>query len=172
MTIQVTEADLARLHHEAQLWDRRQRYVLDGSHDDRQPLARRMVHYVREKLTERGHVVTGMRHKAAYDLCDQGVRIEVKVSRWDDREARYEANLRDNNADLLVWGCLDGDLHCFVIPFDQVVGKTVIKITSHDPRDYCGKWMRWYETWDVIDELVAAGYNAWQPALGEIGDWR
>jgi len=172
MTTQVTETDLARLHNEAWSWARRQRYVFNfAPRDHRNPLARRMVRYVREKLTERGHVVAGMRHKAPYDLCDQGVRIEVKVSRWGDREKRYEANLRDNDADVLVFGCLDGDLHCFVIPFDQVAGKTVIKISCRDPRDYIGKWMRWYEAWDVLDELVAAGRNAWQPKLLEDLAW-
>ena len=169
MTTWITEADLARLHEREWTWARRQRYVLyDPARDHRNPLARYMVRYVRDKLTERGHIVAGMRHKAAFDLCDQGVRIEVKVSRWDDRENRYEVNLRDNDADVLVFGCLDGDLHCFVIPFDQVAGKTVIKITSHDPVDYMGQWMRWYEAWDVIDELVAAGRNAWQPELLEM----
>ncbi len=39
------------------------------------------------------------------------------------------------------------------------------QVQSHDPRDYCGKWMRWYGAWDLVDELVAAGVNAWQPAL-------
>jgi len=134
--------------------------------DPRRVLARQVEHQVRERVAARGIAVTGTRHTERFDLLAQGVRIEVKAARWDG--VRYECNLRSNDADVLVFGCLDGELHFFVIPFEQVAGRTVIKVTQHDPRDYIGQWMCWFEAWDVIDELVASGRNAWQPELDHV----
>jgi len=130
--------------------------------DPRRVLARQVEHQVRELLEERGFTVTGTSHQERFDLLVQGIRVEVKASRWYDR---YICNLHGNDADVLVWACVDGAAHYFVIPFQDVRGLTVIKVQSHNPREYCGKWMRWYGAWDLIDELVASGRNAWQPAL-------
>lgn len=161
----MTEDDLARFHFAQQRYDKSQRFTApcDRALDPRRALSRRIERHVRERIEVRGIACTKTSHTARYDLLAQGIRIEVKAARWDG--CRYEANLRSNDADLLVFGCLDGDLHFFVIPFDQVAGKTVIKITRHDPRDYLGQFMAYYEAWDLLDDLVRAGRNAWQPDL-------
>jgi hypothetical protein len=163
----LSEEDLARLHEVNRKLDGRVRQALifgaARQLDPRRVLARQIERQVRERIDELGIVVTGTRHKENFDLLAQGVRIEVKASRWYGK--RYEANLHNNEADVLVFGCLDSDVHYFVIPFGEVRGRSVIQVTSHDPRDYFGRWMRWYGAWNVIGELVAAGCNAWQPAL-------
>jgi hypothetical protein len=161
----MTEDDLARLHLAQQRYDKSQRFTAPcpRSLDPRRVLSRQIERHVRERIQAQGLVCTKTNHTARYDLLVQGVRVEVKAARWDG--IRYEANLRDNSADLLVFGCLDGELHFFVIPFSQVAGKTVIKITRHDPRDYIGQFMVYYEAWDLLDDLVRAGRNAWQPDL-------
>lgn len=161
----MTESDLARLHLLQQRYDKAQRFTAPCARalDPRRILSRRIERHVRERIQAAGLICTSTSHKARYDLLVQGIRVEVKASRWDG--ARYEANLHGNAADLLIFGCLDGDLHFFVIPFDQVAGKTVIKITSHDPRDYVGQFMAYYEAWNLLDDQVRAGRNAWQPEL-------
>ncbi len=164
--MQVTEADLERLHRREAALDNRVRQAIlfgaDRQLDPRRVLARKVEHEVRAILAERGLIVTGTRHTERFDLLVQGLRVEVKASRWS---GRYICNLHGNDADVLVWACVDGEAHYFVIPFEDIRGLTVLKVQSHDPRDYCGKWMRWYGAWDLVDELVAAGRNAWQPAL-------
>jgi hypothetical protein len=161
----MTESDLVRLHMAQQHWDKAQRFTAPATYalDPRRVLARRVERIVRERIEALGIRCAKTGHTRNFDLLAQGVRVEVKASRWDG--VRYEANLRSNDADVLVFGCLDGELHFFVIPFDQVAGRTVIKITSHDPRDYLGRFMRYYEAWDLLNDLIRAGRNAWQPEL-------
>jgi hypothetical protein len=170
------EDGLARLHEMNRKLDNRVRQAIvfgaDRRLDPRRVMARRFEHEVRGILAARGLIVTGTRHTERFDLLVLGIRVEVKASRWS---GRYICNLHGNDADVLVWACVDereGDSRIaptyFVIPFEDVKGLTVIKIPSHDPRDYCGKWMRWCGAWDLIEELVAAGCNAWQPALMEL----
>lgn len=157
----ITETDLIRLHHNQQSWDKRQRFLAYSRQlDPRRQLARAVERHVRALIADRGYIVTKTSHTCNYDLLVQGIRIEVKAARWDG--IRYEANLRSNDADALVFACIDSDIHFFVIPFGQVNGKTVIKITRHDPRDYIGQWMTYYDAWDILDDLVRAGRNPWQ----------
>ena len=176
----MTETDLARLHLIQQHYDKSQRFTAhcERALDPRRILSRRIERHVRERIEAAGFVCAKTTHKANYDLLVQGIRVEVKASRWDG--LRYEANLRSNDADLLVFMCIDDTHPCirdrvysraesvscaFVIPFDQVAGKTVIKITRHDPADYIGQFTPYYEAWDLLDDLIRAGRNAWQPAL-------
>ena len=170
----ISEADLERMHQVEWNWSRTQRFVLaKRALDPRWVLARRFERMVHERLTESGLVVSGTGHMERFDLLAQGVRIEVKAAMWDG--CRYQCNLHGNRADVLVWGCLDGiegrgnasPLQWFVIPFEQVRGLSVLKITSRDPRDYVGRWTPFYGRWETIDELVAAGRNIWQPGLME-----
>lgn len=159
-----TELALANFHLHQQAWDKSQRFVfIDRALDPRRVLARQVERAVRDRLERLGFTVSKTFHQCSYDLLVNGIRVEVKAARWDGR--RYECNLRSNDADVLVFACIDGDTHFFVLPFDQVKGKTVIKITQHDPRDFLGSLIRWYEAWDIIDDLVRAGRNAWQPGL-------
>jgi hypothetical protein len=159
----LSEESLARLHEVNRRMDGRVRQALmfgaDRRLDPRRILARRFEHEVRAILAGRGLVVTGTRHTESFDLLVQGVRVEVKASRWN---GRYICNLHSNDADVLVWACVDGEAHYFVVPFEEVRGLTVLKIRPRDPRDYCGRWMRWFGAWDLVEELVAAGRNAWQ----------
>lgn len=157
----MNESDIQKLHESQQRWDKRQRFInYARCLDPRRALARSIERDVRTRIADRGYSVTKTNHTCNYDLLAQGLRIEVKAANWDGN--RYEANLRSNDADVLVFACIDGDIHFFVIPFDQVAGRTVIKITSRDPRDYIGKWMNGYEAWDLLDDLIRAGRNAWQ----------
>jgi len=131
--------------------------------DPRRVMARQIEQLVRERLKLRGYSVTGTPHQAKYDLLVEGVRVEVKAATWNGE--CYQANLHSNRADVLVWGCLDGALHWFVIPFAEMRGRKKIEISRHDPRDTIGQWLRFYEAWEIIDEFVSVGCNAWQPAL-------
>ena len=171
----IEEADLARLHQREQAWDSRQRFVIewtDAARDPRRRLANAVEAEVRAKLETRGLVVgRRARHKEHFDLLAQGVRIEVKAAVWGGRQ--YLANMHDNQADIVVMACLD---MCemglvaprfFVIPFDMVGGQRTITIKPRDPTGHVGRWMRYFEAWEIVDELVSAGRNAWQPTLWE-----
>jgi hypothetical protein len=127
---------------------------------------------VKERLIDLGYIVTGTRHKEHFDLLVNGVRVEVKAAMWDGK--RYGAALRESDADILILGCLGADLAFFVVPFDQVRGLSYVKITSHNPGDYQGRFATFLEAWDVVSAMVQAGVNTWQlPLIGRCGlAWR
>jgi hypothetical protein len=165
----MVEADLARLHQREQAWDSRQRFVFawnDVVHDPRRRLANAVELEVWAKLEARGLMVgRRARHKEHFDLLAQGVRIEVKAAVWGGE--KYLANMHDNQADVVVMACLDTcelglvTPRFFVIPF-EAVGQRTIMIRPRDPMCHVGRWTRYFEAWELVDELVAAGRNAWQ----------
>lgn len=154
-----------RLHRLAAEESKRSRYLLQlkpRPADDRRRLAREVEDAVADALKAKGFFVNRAATNAHFDLLVNGLRVEVKASRWS---GRYEANLRDNDADALVFACKNGRLHFFVIPFDAVKGLTVIKVTKEDPADYIGRWSPYLEAWATIDDMVANGINHWQLPL-------
>lgn len=155
-----------RLHQQMWEWSRRARFVpIERALDARRVLANEVEANVAARLEAMGFYVATTTHKAHWDLLacrDAGaLRVEVKASIW--HKNRYQFQLRDNQADALVLCCRDGMDNFFVIPFDQVAGITYIKITSHDPCDYVGRWMGYIEAWELFDDM--AGVNAWQMPL-------
>jgi hypothetical protein len=159
----ITELDLVRMHESEQAWSKSQRFTVRWGveRDPRRELADQVEGMARDLISRRGHFCVSTRHKEHFDFLVEGVRVEVKAANWDGE--KYTCQLRDNRADVLAWACLDGAAHWFVIPFGEVAGLRALKISRHDPRDYCGKWTRYYGAWEIVDELVAAGVNAWQP---------
>lgn len=164
-----------QLHHEVYEASRTWRVAakrrwLQRPRDARRELADAIEADVRARLEMEGYFCQAQRHKAHFDLLCNGVRVEVKAARWYGE--RYQFNLRDNDADVVVMACVDeiaeldwNSVVNFVVPFAEVRGLTVIKITQRDPGLYTGKLAGWIERWDVIDQLVAKGCNQWQMAL-------
>ncbi len=168
----IDELTLANLHQRQQQFDKSCGHIMNPlsprrphprALDPRRVFARQIERAVRDHIEGLGFAVAGTSHKQNYDLLVQGLRVEIKAAHWDGR--RYQAQMRANQADVLILCCLDGQAHYFVIPFDQVRGKTVVEINRHDPRDITTRWLRYYEAWDILSDLIAAGRNAWQPAL-------
>lgn len=165
------EDPVDRLHRLAAKESQRAKYLLqhatdrpatDRRDDDRRRLAREAEDAVADLLRSKGFFVARAATNAHFDLLANGLRIEVKASTWS---GRYEANLRDNDADALVFACKNGRLHFFVMPFDVVAGLTVIKVTREDPADYLGRWSPYLEAWPIVDDLIAKSINHWQLPL-------
>jgi hypothetical protein len=165
----ITEHDLVRMHESEQAWAKSQRFTVqwisvEHARDPRRDFADQVEALALDVLNGRGNFCVRTRHKEHFDLLVEGVRIEVKASNWDGE--KYSCQLRDNRADALAWACLFcGAVHWFIIPFGEVLGLKALKISQHDPRDYHGKWMRCYDAWNIIDEMVDAGVNSWQMSL-------
>ncbi len=161
------EDPIDRFHRLAAQEAQRAKYLLQHANrpreeDARRRLAREAEDAVADMLKAKGFFVTRASPNAHFDLLVNGLRVEVKASTWS---GRYEANLRDNDADALVFACKNGRLHFFVMPFDVVAGLTVIKVTREDPADYLGRWSPYLEAWPLIDDLVAKSINHWQLPL-------
>jgi hypothetical protein len=160
----MTEQDLARFFERERQQSKRAKYImLKSCKDAPRILANDIEAEAAARLRELGFQVSKQSHKAHFDILADGMRVEVKASRWDGR--RYQFNLRDNDADVVLFGCVDGSLTWFVVPFTEVRGKTVVKITEHDPADYIGKLTMFYEAWDVLPDLAKSARNPYQPDL-------
>lgn len=135
--------------------------------DPRRELADQVEAEVKVRLQGMGYAVTETGHTAHYDLlaCRDGraMRVEVKAATW--MSGRYSFQLRSNDADVLVMCCRNGQDHYFVIPFGEVEGLTYIKVSSYDPAQYVGKWIKFFEAWSLVDEVAATCKNPFQIRL-------
>lgn len=149
----ITEADLARFFQQIRQEQQRARFVRWGRNvDPRRMLANRIEQQVKARLEGMGYRVSRTGHNERWDLWCEGVRLEVKASHW---RGRYQANLRGNDADLLILACVNGKISFFVIPWGEVAGLAHLAIWSEEPAATAGRWARFYEAWDLVGELVA-----------------
>jgi hypothetical protein len=69
---------------------------------------------------------------------------------------RYQATIRNREADVLLFVAVNGSDHHFIIPMDAIGQRTQIAITSYDVTAYGGQWASYLEAWDVLQEAVKA----------------
>lgn len=161
----VTERDLERLHQEMWSMDRRWRFIR-AKPPENHALGRDVMNEARAILQDRGYRVSKAGSNDHHDLWCEGVRVEVKGSLWDEHQRRYQANLRRNEADVLLLGCVNGSTHWFVVPWAALADRAHVAVWSHDPEEYRGQWSRFYEAWSVVDELAEnPPDNPWQLPL-------
>lgn len=151
MALQVTEADLARFFQRIRQEQQRARFARRDA-DPRRVLAGRIEQQVKARLEALGYRVSKTGHNERWDLWCEGVRLEVKASHWP---GRYQANLRGNDADLLVLACVNDGVSFFVIPWGEVAGQRGLTIRAEEPARTMGRWARYYEAWELVGELVA-----------------
>ena len=108
----VDEWDLHQFFERMRREEQRARFCRPGP-DPRHELGREVELQVRAHLEGLGYWVSKAAPNARHDLWCEGVRVEVKGARWT---GRYQANLRRNQADVLVLGCVNGSIGFFVIP--------------------------------------------------------
>jgi hypothetical protein len=93
-------------------------------------------------------------HKCPFDLFVGGVKVEVKGSHWQHKARRYQAAVRNYEADVLLFDAVNGIDHWFVIPMDMIAPRRQVEVYSYHVESYKGRWAAWLEAWDVLDEIV------------------
>lgn len=108
-------------------------------------------------------------NNAPWDVWVEGARVEIKAARWSDHQnggGRYQAAIRNHQADVLVLVAVNGSDHFFVIPVREIEGLRSLAITSYDVSEYEGKWAVYRDRWDLLIEAVeSARARGWQPKL-------
>jgi len=128
---------------------------------ERKAFAHEIESAIIDRLRATGHFVTRTGDHEHFDLLVDGLRVEVKAATLSG--GRYQAALRDNDADVLIFICRGEGLdHSFVIPFDRVAGLTHIEIRNARPDRYAGWMAAWRDAWHIIDRLIAIGVNHYQ----------
>jgi len=124
--------------------------------DPRKIFARQVERSVMYRLAERGHHVLQQKRNARFDiLVDDCLRVEVKAAKWHASPSggRYQACIH-NLCDLVIFVCVNGSHHHFVIPAHQLGTRKNIAVWSHNPKDYAGQWAKYFEAWRVVDNAV------------------
>src|SRR5512139_54403 len=161
-----TDAELLHMQHAAQCKRDRfiMRYLAAPAPADRKQFAHDAETAIIDRLRACGYFVVRSQTNAHYDLIVDGLRVEVKSASLSG--GRYQAALRANDADVLLFVCHDGaQQHYFILPFDRVRGLTHIEIRNADPAAYRGWMAAWRDAWHLIDNLISRGLNHWQPML-------
>jgi len=121
-------------------------------------------------LRRRGYSVEWIGGNTDYDVLIEGcVKAEVKTAtlsagarglgsgRWQFSLRRNGKLVDEHLLFLVCWLDLDEDpVAVFVIPgreLDEELAK--IDITTGNPEAYGGRWSRYYEAWEVVDQVLA-----------------
>ncbi|MGD9101709.1 MAG: hypothetical protein PVF45_14605, partial [Anaerolineae bacterium] len=127
-------------------------------------------HQAHLRLARMGFQVARTGYNDPWDLRCEGVKVEVKGATY--RSRRYQAAIRNHQADVLLFGCKrpqadGGDLVFFVIPARAYAHTNNIAVWTRDPADYQGQWCEYYRAWWLMDAIVSRlpAYVGWQPAL-------
>lgn len=146
-----------RLHQENLKFLKTQQYVKPNY----VPFGQEIELLVRSELRRQGYRVEWTGFNAPFDLLVDGeLRVEVKGSRVaykpTSRNYRYQAQIRNDQADVLVMVCVDEDgaNHFFVIPSNKFRTGN-LSITHRDPIKYGGRWSKFYGAWDAIRDALA-----------------
>jgi hypothetical protein len=126
---------------------------------ERQRLAREAEQLISGRLALMGYQVNPTTHKCPFDLWvadDQGraVRVEVKISLYSQASGRYQANIRHDQAELLVFIARNGRDWVYVIPMGDVTPRHHIAIWSYCPGDYTGRWAAYLEAWEYLRQAL------------------
>lgn len=127
------------------------------------PFGRWIELAVARRMAELGYQVSLTSPLASYDLevyDERGrqIRIEVKGAlayRHPRRSVRYQANIRNQDFQILIFVCFDGDsFYYFVIPRAAVAGRRNVTIWNQNPARYGGRWAKFYEAWDILEQAI------------------
>lgn len=125
-------------------------------------LARRVEARVARQLAAWGYQVCPTTHNAPFDLWVEGARVEIKAARWYCHQrggGRYQANVRQHQADVLIFDCINGADHYFIIPMAVIVPRRSLVVTSHNPAAYGGQWAEFLDAWEHLAAAVEAAQD-------------
>jgi hypothetical protein len=125
---------------------RRFTHTRANSTDPRKELAGRVERLVQLRLERAGYHVQRNGYNAPWDLTVNGHRVEIKAATY--KSGRYQAAIRNHQADLLIFACqAQIALHYFIIPAAAYAHTTNIAIWTPNPAHYTGQWSIFYNAW-------------------------
>jgi hypothetical protein len=109
-------------------------------------------------------------HKCPFDLwvndaAGRAARVEVKTSLFDERQRRYQFDIRHDQTDVVICLAKNGRYWPYVIPIAGIDRRN-IAIWSYCPGDYKGRWSIYLEAWQHLDQAITNSQpRCWQLAL-------
>ncbi len=158
-----------RLHQENNQFLRAQqrRFQTHKNFDNRQLEWKAEAEVIRQAQTM-GYRVSRTVRNAPFDLWIEGARVEVKGATWHELKngsGRYQAAIRNHNADVLIFDCINGTHHLFVIPMAEIAPRTHISIWKYHVEESHSRWVAFLEAWEYLEKAIRAGQYDWQLPL-------
>ena len=119
------------------------------------------------QASARGYRCSITGHTAPFDLWIEGARVEIKAATYNQTKngGRYQANIRNHTADLLIFDCLNGSHHLHFIPMSEIVPRKHIAVWCYDPAASRGQWLPFLEAWDYLEQAIFSAKHQWQLPL-------
>lgn len=106
------------------------------------------------KLERMGYTAYTTTHKAPFDAWIAGCKAEFKVSNWQDKAGRYQAHIKNHQADIVIFDAINGTDHYFIIPMAAITPRKTIEITRYHVNHYQGRWSPYLERWDILRQAI------------------
>jgi len=108
------------------------------------------------KIQRLGYTAYLTTHKAPFDAWIAGCKAEFKASNWQTKGRRYQAHIKNHQADIVIFDAINGMDHYFIIPMAAVAPRKTIEITRFHVSQYQGQWAQYLERWDILQQAVEA----------------
>ena len=110
------------------------------------------------KIKQRGFSVMATGHNDRFDAWIGGARVEVKYSHWKQKAQGgcYQAQIRNQVADVVIFDAINGTDHFFIIPMPAVANRRTVEVCSYDVTAYKGQWADYLEAWELLAGAVEA----------------
>lgn len=131
-------------------------------------IARQAEEEVARMCQVMGYQVNRTTSNAPWDYFVEGVKVEVKGATWRTQKrggGRYEAAIRNHQADVVIFDCINGSHHLFVIPMSIIAPRKHISIWQYHVEESTGQWRDFLDAWHYLEEAVAANETPWQLPL-------
>lgn len=159
-----------RLHQENNQFLQAQRFRQPRNAHNYLTLEREAQAEIIRQAGQHGYQCSTTAHKAPFDLWIEGVMVEIKAATWHEsrKGCRYQANIRNHTADIVIFDCINGAHHLHFIPMIEIIPRRHLAIWSHDPALSSGQWLPFLEAWDYLEQAISQANHVWQPPLFQL----
>lgn len=157
-----------RLHQANLTFLRRQQFAVRRKRKDNRLVEWKAERWIVQYLEARGHRVARTTNNAPFDLFVDGVAVEVKGATWHKAHnggGRYQAAIRNFEADIVIFDCINGTHHLFVIPMSAIRPRRALQITRFRVEKSQGQWLAFLDAWHYLDQAIARRNRNWQLPL-------
>lgn len=155
---------VGRMHQEWLARDKRQKFLKPTNPNDYRGFERAGLAALSKLLGSMGWQAYPTANNEPFDLWVEGAKVEYKAARWR-APGRYQAAIRNHQADVLVFDCINGARHYHVIPMAQIEPRKSIAVWSYAPEESTGQWAGFINAWHYLEQAINEANHVWQPPL-------
>lgn len=155
-----------RLHQEWLENSRRVRYAQPNTRHNH-AVERRAEQSLKVQVDRLGLRLSPTTRNAPFDFWIEGIRVELKAATWHEspKGGRYQAAIRNHQADILIFDCINGTDHWHIIPMTDIRPRKGIAVWCYNPANSGGQWLPFLDNWQILLDAAAASTHIWQPPL-------